>query len=291
MVKKGFYSSVLLALLTAMPAWAAKAHHGVPILPENNMRISVFSAHLNGMTEATFNQIIDRVEEVYSPIVKQLGGDLYVERNWTDETVNAYADRQGTQWSIHMYGGLARHQAVTEDGFMLVVCHELGHHLGGAPKIAGFDWATNEGGADYFGALKCMRRVLYNDDNIAIMGSAKVDADAKAKCDATYSDDKDRALCARVAMAGKSLSDLFDDLSGTTSAFNTPDKTVVKRTNDDHPETQCRLDTYFQASLCTKDFNDDVSDTDPKRGTCVKADGFTVGMRPLCWYKPKSDEN
>jgi hypothetical protein len=36
-----------------------------------------------------------------------------------------------------MFGGLARHELVTDDGFMMVVCHETGHHLGGAPRYNG----------------------------------------------------------------------------------------------------------------------------------------------------------
>lgn len=259
------------------------------LLPENNMRISMFSKNVNGMTEAKFNELIDRVEKVYAPIVDAKGKKLTVVKNWADDTVNAYANQSGSDWYVNMFGGLARHPAVTEDGLMLVVCHELGHHLGGAPKYRNMGWASNEGQADYWGTMKCMKRV-YADDNSLNKVTREIDAEAQAQCDATFRNTEDRALCARISMAGKSLADLFASFGGGEINFKTPDKKVVSSTNDGHPAAQCRLDTYFQGTLCTKEFADDVSDTDAKKNTCIAADGFTSGVRPLCWYKPQANE-
>ena len=243
------------------------------------------------MTQEKFNAIISRVEDVYKPIVTAMGKNYSVERNWDDETVNAYADQDGNNWNVHMFGGLARSPEVTDDGFMLVVCHETGHHLGGAPKYGGTDWAANEGQADYFGTLKCMRRVIGGDDNVGIVSKMTIDADAKTKCELVYKSATEAAMCERIAMAGKSLAILLGNLGGNSKvAFNTPDKSVVKKTNDNHPAAQCRLDTYFQGGLCDKAVDELNSNTDPKPGTCVKSEGFSVGLRPLCWYKPAKGE-
>jgi hypothetical protein len=174
---------------------------------------------------------------------------------------------------------------------MLVVCHETGHHLGGAPKYNGTDWAANEGQADYFGTLKCMRRVIGGDDNVGIVSKMNIDAEAKKKCELVYKSAGEVAMCERIAMAGKSLALLLGSLEGRSNiAFTTPDKSVVKRTNDAHPAAQCRLDTYFQGGLCDKSVDELNSNTDVKPGTCVKSEGFTIGMRPLCWYKPAKGE-
>jgi Zn-dependent protease with chaperone function len=54
-----------------------------------------------------------------------------------------------------MFGGLARDPLVTKDGFSAVICHEIGHHIAGAPR-KGFSWASNEGQADYFATTKCL---------------------------------------------------------------------------------------------------------------------------------------
>lgn len=94
---------------------------------------------------------------------------------------NASAQRMGSTWVVNMYGGLARHNEITIDGFALVLCHEIGHHLGGAPKYGGFNtWGTNEGGSDYFATLKCLRRIFQNDDNTKAIENMTIDLKSAA---------------------------------------------------------------------------------------------------------------
>lgn len=282
----------LLALAASLNVFACDEHGKTGFAPENNLQINVGDKAANNMTEEKFLSIIERVETYYSPIVKEMGGTLKINKLWTNSTVNASAQRFGKTWAVNMYGGLARHNLATEDGFMLVICHELGHHMGGAPRYdRNTDWASNEGQADYWGNLKCMRRVLENDDNISIVANMEVDAVATQKCKEVYSTEGDVALCQRIAMAGKSLGALLGSLSGNSNVnFDTPDINVVSRTNDNHPKGQCRLDTYFNGALCDKSAYDNVSTDDAKVGTCIKRDGYTNGVRPLCWYKPAADE-
>lgn len=257
-------------------------------MPENDMYISTLDKNANDMTEARFNEIIDKIEEVYAPIVRSKRGTLKVNRKWSNGTVNASAQRFGWSWIVNMYGGLARHQDVTDDGFAMVVCHELGHHLGGAPKVGTLlsKWASNEGQSDYFGSTKCFRRVYMNDDNVSIVAKMEVPEYATEKCKEVWSTQADIALCQRAAMAGKSLSKLLSR-SGTPK-FDTPDTSVVDRTNNAHPAGQCRLDTYFQGALCDKDISDEVDNKDPLKGVCNKVRGYKKGTRPLCWYKPQT---
>jgi hypothetical protein len=292
-MRKGILKFATTLALSTSSVFACDIHGQTGFAPANNLRISVNDKASNGMTEARFNSIIEKVEKVYAPVVKQKGGALKVERKWTDDTVNAYAQRSGSTWMVSMFGGLARHELVTDDGFMLVVCHELGHHIGGAPKKGSWSsvWASNEGQADYFGAMKCARRVLESEDNISIVAKMNVDQDAKDKCTAIYKNEGEIALCQRIAMAGKSLAMLLGELGGSSKvAFTTPDKSVVKTTNDAHPAAQCRLDTYFQGILCDKSYDQDVDDKNPVTGVCIKKDGYAFGPRPLCWYKPSTAE-
>jgi hypothetical protein len=292
-MKNAIIICALIAITSFSQAFGCDVHGKTGFMPENKLNISKDDKDTNGMTKEKFLAIINRVFTNYSPIVKAKGATLQMINKWDDGTVNASADRTDSNWHVNMYGGLARHPLVTDDGFLLVVCHETGHHLGGAPKFGGFGntWASNEGQADYFGSLKCMKRILANDDNQAIVAKMTIDPDAKNNCEMVYKSGDDIALCERIAMAGKSLAKLLADLGGSsTVAFNTPDKAVVIQTINSHPQAQCRLDTYFSGSLCDKAFSDDVSDTSPIDGTCIKKDGHSVGTRPLCWYKPGTAE-
>lgn len=258
-------------------------------LPENNLKIEIGSLEDKGITQAQFNAVMDQAEALYKPVIAARGANLVLKRLWDNNTVNASAQQNGKDWVLNMYGGLARHATITQDGMALVVCHELGHHIGGAPKYDGNDWASNEGEADYFANLKCLRRMFASPAGQSFTRPKGGDeATARAGCEAAWKSSSDRALCTRAAMAGMSVTSLFRVLRNQTvlPKFDTPDPVVVTETQDGHPDTQCRLDTYYAGSLCTRSLNDALSETDPNVGTCSASSGHTVGLRPLCWYKP-----
>jgi hypothetical protein len=260
-------------------------------LPENNLKIPVGSLEAKGITQVQFNQVMDRMEKIYGPEIKARGGRLVLKRLWDNSTVNASAQRSGNDYILNMYGGLARHSAITQDGMALVVCHEMGHHIGGAPKYGGGnDWASNEGQADYFANLKCLRR-MFADEGSSFTGPKGEDPGPKAACEKSFASATDRAMCVRGSMAGMSVTELFRILRNQTvlPRFDTPDPAVVTTMYDGHPDTQCRLDTYYAGSVCGRAVGDQVGETDPAKGTCTIAGGQTSGFRPLCWYKPGAD--
>ena len=264
--------------------------------PENDLYIPADSkARTLSMSEETFNNVIDVVENIYSPIVKAQGGELQIERKWEDGTVNAYAQRLGTVYKVSMFGGLARHAAVTKEGFALVVCHEVGHHIGGAPKKKswwGITWASNEGQADYWGTTKCMKKVLeVLPEKEETIEEQEADIDyqfALVKCELSYKSHYDQLICARNAMAGKSLAELFRALRKLPNElhFKDRDAKVVSTTDDNHPAPQCRMDTYLSGALCEKDSDAVISDTDEKKGFCNTERVYDIKERPLCWFKP-----
>lgn len=279
-----------LVLASSVSAMACDIDGKSGFAPENDLNIPASQKSINGIDEAEFNAVIDEVKAVYEPIIKKNGDKFVINRKWSDGTVNASAQRQGKRVIVNMYGGLARHDLISRDGFAIVMCHELGHHLGGAPKIAGWmnRWASNEGQSDYFATLKCFRKVYFNDNNIEKVSKMQIDPVVEAKCDAQWSNLDDAALCKRSAMAAKSTADLLASLrSSDAPKFDTPDNNVVVRTSDRHPAAQCRLDTYFAGSLCDKDMNEDVSAKDPVIGTCSRVDGYKIGLRSRCWFKPE----
>jgi hypothetical protein len=284
-----FALTLAITLTFSLAAFACTEDGKSGFLPENNLRIPVGAKVLGGgITQQQFNAVIDEVESLYAPVVSNLGGRLVVNRKWDDATVNANATRLGG-WVVNMYGGLARHQTITPDGFALVMCHELGHHLGGAPKVGNFlnKWASNEGQSDYFATLKCLRKVFLNDNNPALLRKMNAPKPLVDACTKAWANKDDRAICVRSGMAGASVAALFASLRQQPEAkFDTPDSKVVSRTDDSHPAHQCRLDTYFQGALCEIGMNEDVSQKDEVKGTCHKSLGHKIGLRPLCWFKP-----
>lgn len=261
-------------------------------VPENNMYIPEGLYATGGISQAQFNDVMDRVEKIFTAEIEAAGDKLKINRLWSDGTVNASAQRSGNTRVLNMYGGLARHKAIGIEGMALVVCHELGHHNGGAPKTSGWysTWATNEGGADYYATAKCLRRFFAEDDNATIVAGLTIDPIAKAGCEKQFSNVQDQLVCERISEAGQQVANLFMDLSGDSKppTYGTPDKSTVRRTNDAHPATQCRLDTYLAGDLCPVPASVQPSDTDYTVGSCYSPRD-AVGFRPRCWFAPPTN--
>lgn len=250
--KKGIFMKKLLVLiLLAVPFWAF-ASEKQSFMPENDLwkeDNAVLAA--NGMTEDLFNRIIDIGEEMYSPIAKQWGETLYINRMYGDSTVNASAWRDGKGLTeIRMYGGLARRQEVVPLSFALVLCHELGHLYGMSPYIEPRLFVSAEGQADYNGAGECLYQI-----------AKKLEDDTRFEV-TPYMDQvcREDKICLKRMGGANGLGKLLSRLSGdVVPRFETPDLSVVRKTELSYPRTtQCRLDTYHNAIL-----------------------GLT---RPRCWY-------
>lgn len=286
-MKRSILVSVMIAAALSFVPRAAELCEG--FVPDNDMKIPMGSYEAKGITEAQFNEVMDRVEAIYAPEIAARGGRLVLKRLWSNATVNASAQRSGSDYILNMYGGLARHEAITQDGMALVACHEMGHHIGGAPKYGGYNnWASNEGQSDYFANMKCLRRVFASEGASSFTRPKGDDAGPRAACEKSFQSASDREMCVRGSMAGMSVTELFRALRRETvlPRFDTPDPAVVARTYDAHPGTQCRLDTYFAGSVCARAVGDEVDQQDPAKGTCTAEGGQTSGLRPLCWYKP-----
>ncbi|WP_394842044.1 hypothetical protein LZC95_33825 [Pendulispora brunnea] len=279
----------------------------ISFMPDNDLDQEDNLLAPTGITEQKFNEVIAAGRALYNPIVSSLGGRLVINALWTNNTVNANASRSGTTWTVNMYGGLARRAEVTEDGFAVVLCHEIGHHLGGYFFYSSTDWAAAEGQSDWYATQACTRRLWVNETakNATFRNTAP--AIVKQKCDAEWDTTAEQDLCYRNVVAGKSAADLLAALGGTTANYNTPDTTVVTRTNTAHPRAQCRLDTYMTGALCTVQANLNVipglnasggrnsanAERDAAKTRCLPASaglgtpGYNGKNVPTCWFKPQ----
>ncbi len=268
--------------------------------PEHDLRIPVDSKLAGGISREEYDRVIDRVEALYTKIVAARGATLQINRKWTSDEVNASATRSGKTWIVNAYGGLARYPSITPDGELMVLCHEMGHHMGGFPRYSGFGsaWASDEGQSDYFATMKCFRRIIENDDNEAILATMEVPVDVSRGCQLGFVSAKDIAICKRSAMTGKVLAQVLYELGrrrGARSAepanppaFDTPSQAQVSATSHGHPLAQCRLDTYFAGAICGVSGLVDFGGTEGVTGACSQENRDPFGFRPRCWYKPAS---
>jgi hypothetical protein len=274
---------ILVVLLAGLSLSGAGSYKQLcaGMFPKNNLWIGAELVS-DGISEAVFNAALDKVVAVYNPIVAAHGYQLQFNRLWSDGTVNSDTDTEGNSWVINSYGGLARYAGMTSDAYIAVACHELGHHLGGAPVFSDGSLMSVEGEADYHVGTKCLRKVWANDNNVKIMAGAHIDPLVSARCKASFKGNANEiALCERSAAASFVLADILRALGNSAPiAFNTPDPSVVTQTFEDHPEAQCRLDTYFASGVCPVSSNVEFSTSDYKVGACMSG----AGARPHCWF-------
>jgi hypothetical protein len=262
------------------------------IFPPNKLYLPLSDKN-EGLSELQYNEVIHKVEKFYIPLARDFDASLKIERKWSSGTVNAgtYRDIGNKQWIINLYGGLARHPLITEDAYALVICHEIGHHIGGAPKKTIDEkpfWASSEGQADYWATLKCLRRIFKDEDNDFAIQNFSVPSVVSKGCEQSFPEKKANSICIRLAMAGHALAKISASIRTTPiPEFETPDVSIVTQNFDQHPVPQCRLDSYFQGALCPQDFKESVSQEDERKGTCYTQNFDKTGRRPLCWFGPK----
>lgn len=282
------------AILLALGLWITPAttidYKCTGFVPPNTLWLPA-TITVHAISKNSYDRVLNRIETEYTKDFKDKGATFEVIRSWSDGTVNAQAWQEGYTWKIEMFGGMARYHSMTADAFTLVACHEIGHHLGGAPKYPGSgEWASNEGQADYFATLRCAKRMIAislaedSEKDLADVLS-KVSNEVKTQCAANAEPNEvEQITCMRVNQAATVLAGVLADLGEEPKPqISTPDKNRVSSTDHSHPAAQCRLDTMYQGSLC--DATGELSDTDPEPGTCYSTNVIRGG-RPFCWFHP-----
>lgn len=274
--------------------------HICHIVQENDEQIPIQVE--TGISEKQFKSVIEEFIKVNKPLVEEKGFELVIENKWDNPVVNANTYVKGKKWIINAYGGLARFEGMTSDAYTMVLCHELGHHLGGFPKRG---WASNEGQSDYYATSKCFPRMSASKKK-----AVNVPEIVTQQCSLLHKSQNEIRLCEKSSMVGFELASVLNDLSRmltsmdcvlnplkpvycpqnylTDISFSTPDKTEVSETYNGHPEAQCRLDTYVAGAVCNMSHDEDFADDNPVTGACAEERGDKIGVRPHCWYKPDS---
>lgn len=245
----------------------------------------------SNVTRKDFYSLINKLQKLYKQDARERGKHLSISGTWMYNVVNAYAVQliPGVM-TVRVLGGIAKHPLMTKDGLAMVVCHEVGHHFGGAPKKAERmnKWAANESQADYFAALQCLKRLWAEDNNEAINAARTEQVPLASSLCAQAHHGKEHAICVRTLYAALDVAKLIASArhEDTIPQYDTPDPTIVESTEQEHQASQCRLDTMVAGALCGKN-PQRFDDVDPNKGVCNIFAGDIIGNRPLCWYFPE----
>jgi len=175
--------------------------------------------------------------------------NLEIRIQWENNSVNAFASKEDETMIITVLGGLLRHKQMSLAILQTVLCHELGHHLGGSPYKRG-KWSTVEGKSDYYALNDCLNNFLLNENNQDFISKQKNVKITYPFCNTTD------YLCQRLILSSKQTAEFSHKLTQTRrgSRFSYPklekrDPTIVSSTLEEHPTPQCRLDTFISGTL------------------------------------------
>lgn len=245
--------------------------------------LSSFAAQKR-ISRHNFNEVVRIIDSIYSREFENRNVSLYIDATWNSDVFNAFAYRPRPYiWEIQVNGALGRSKEMTPDAFAFILCHEMGHHIGGIPKAKETSWAAAEGQADYFSASRCLKKVLssYAAKN---WETGNISFDIKNICAKNYINLRKQTTCQRIIKAGEIFTKTFADLKSVPApSIMTPEKSSVAETlRSGYPSIQCRLDTIVAGALCSPDLSNYPDDFEINVGFCSEG----AGSRPKCWFNP-----
>jgi hypothetical protein len=242
-----------------------------------------------GLSKCEFDEVIAKIDRLYRPEFAKLGAQLWMRANWKSNESNAHANEWGRWWLLSFTGGLARKPGMTRDAYAMVACHEVGHHLGGTPKLF-LSALASEGQADYFTTLKCARKFFADEDNAAALRGKRFDIFVMDECNRAFEQVNDRLICIRSTAASKTLVEVLQVINKdeTRISFRTPDISLATPfAVFEHPGPQCRLDTFLNGARCAVSADLPLSKKNFETGSCDrKGEPPNEGSRPRCWFRP-----
>jgi hypothetical protein len=188
----------------------------ISLLPSSGALAACLSGSLERPLSLTFDlrAAEDAVQEFESSIRRDLppNASLVINLEALSPRVNAEIVKVEQSFVIKVMGGMLGHPRLTPEALKLLLCHEVGHLLGGAPLKSRNGWSSTEGQADFFSSASCARNLGYDEGAFL---------DAALALTRIY---------AEVTRQAPPRLDSCDDRQ-------------VERTNYGYPAVQCRLDT------------------------------------------------
>ncbi|WP_419168483.1 hypothetical protein [Halobacteriovorax sp.] len=197
------------------------------------------------VSKADFEKLIFNIVDIYD---KELPAQRNLDINWESETKNASVNFKKGKVNFIFHGGFVRHYNLSLDAMAITVCHEVGHIIGGYPKVMPTQKYSSEGQSDYFATNDCIRKYFNttpnNEFSLKGIGQKLIDK------------------CAGERLCLRGLAAIRDDVAihnGSGDINHTSAHISSYTIFNDYPKGQCRLDT-MKAGL----FNE---------------------ARPACWFK------
>jgi hypothetical protein len=100
----------------------------------------------------------EQLEDIFSDL-RRAFPEIEFELDAASRTVNAQAIEHGDIRIVRLYGGLAFHRLIDQDGLLLTLLHEIGHHLAAGGRLTASSRLACECMADRWALTKGTARL------------------------------------------------------------------------------------------------------------------------------------
>ncbi len=209
------------------------------------------------MNRQDFESVVNTVISPYMDKLETVGNEIEIDLNWDSTYPNASVSLKKGKVIMNFHGAFVKENNLSKDSFAIVVCHEIGHLLGGWPKVFPTQKYSSEAQSDYFATASCIKKYFKQVKNSKPLNYGPIGQAQKDLCNNEES-------CLRGLIAIVELSSAYPG----DKNINSYSSEIANFTNfNDYPSAQCRVDTLRAGLLCEQD-------------ECTNG----PGKRPACWY-------
>lgn len=156
-------------------------------------------------------------------LISEFKVQVQLDAKWESPYFGAGISFYENTFRLMILGGTTRIKGLTPDAYAAIVCHELGHIIGGSPlqTIPGAEWSSSEGQSDFFAASVCLPRYFKK------LGVS------------------DLEISQRVEQAGFEMISAFMTIEkGSVKRFKMDDTRVESTLINNYPTLQCRYENF-----------------------------------------------
>lgn len=117
---------------------------------------------------ADFYNVPLKILSLFNDSLKNVEAPVVLDAEWESPYFGAGIAYYENYFHLKIFAGTTRVEGMTMDAYAALVCHELGHIIGGAPyqTIQGGEWSSSEGQSDFFAASVCLPK-YFLDKNVS----------------------------------------------------------------------------------------------------------------------------
>lgn len=255
------------------------------------MAMLLFSQKLmSSVSEVDYSKLTSALHSIYGKKIEATSNYLKFTLKDSKQAPNAYAAKTADgNWEITVVASLLSLQEQTKASLGIILCHEIGHFLGGEPYVVGVQMTpavrarapkkmSCEGQADYFATGECIKQLANILPDLFDGNHGLINPLVDHYCDESYREIKERVTCRESLVASyqaiRVYQRIMEELQVPSSFFGKVENEKSDRTLNyvgEYPDLDCRYETFIKGALCSG-LNESVCND-------IK------WKRPACWFQ------